>query len=199
MRAVLVSIIVALLPTFALSQGGIFENLSPGDAVLIGKAPSGVLAAPTVRLDGVCEESLAAALELQIIDALAAKGVRVDPAATIVMRYEISPCKASIGNRQSLAQRDAFQGTSRVSELPQPPSQFSIPFGKSKDAGARLTLNILVYKPGQPPMWNALIAGRSPGLETQNYLSQLAGFAISHWGDNATLEFEIIEPGAAQP
>lgn len=199
MRSLFLFFAVILWSSFGFAQGGVFENLSPGQAIFISKAPKAPLVTPSVRLDSVCEETEKTGLALQIEDGLAQIGVRVDPASPIVLRYEISPCETEIGRTPSFAQQDAFDGTSRVSELPTPPRQFSYKFGKRDKAGARLTLNMLVYKPGQPPMWNALIAGRAPGQDTQDYLAQMAAFAFQHWGDGGDFAFELARAGAATP
>jgi len=183
--------IFALSGRTALAQGGIFENLSPGEAIFISKAPAAPLASPTVRLDSVCEETEKTGLALQITDGLARIGVLVDPKSPIVLRYEIAPCETEIGARKNLAQRDAYEGNSRFSELPTPPNQINIPLGKRSKAGARLTVNMLVYKPGQAPLWNAVIAGRAPGQNTQDYLAQMAVFAFNHWGEGGELTFKI--------
>lgn len=198
MKALLAVILCCVLPTPAFAQGGVFENLSPGQALFLSKAPAALLASPSVRLDAVCDETDAAGLALQITDGLARIGVIVDPKATIVLRYEVAPCETDIGGSRSLAQQDAYQSTSRFSELPTPPSQLNVPFGRRASVGARLTLNMLVYKPGQPPMWNALIAARAPGQDIQDYLAQMAMFAFNHWGEGGELLFDLERPDDPQ-
>lgn len=199
MRSFFILLACLITPSLSFAQGGVFEDLSPGQAVFIAKAPSAPLVALAVRLDSVCDETEKTGLALQIEDGLARIGVRVDPQSPIVLRYEVAPCETEIGRTPSLAQQDAFGATSRASELPTPPRQFNYKFGKRNKNGARLTLNMLVYKPGQAPLWNAVIAGRAPGQDTQDYLSQMAVFAFQHWGDGGEYPFELARSNAVSP
>jgi len=50
---------------------------------------------------------------------------------------------------------------------------------------------MLLFKPGKPPLWNAVVAGRAPGLKTQAYLGQMARYAFKHWGEAGELKFEL--------
>lgn len=177
--------------TMAHAQGGIFEELSLGEAIFKSKAPAAPMIGRRVRLDTVCDERDGTGIAQQITDGLTAIGVIVDPKALLTLRYEIAPCETNIGRTQSLAQRDAYAGSSRYSELPTPPNQIQIPLGRGKAAGARLSINMLLFKPGQPPLWNAVIAGRAPGRKTQDYLAQMALFAFNHWGEAGELKFEL--------
>ncbi|MEM7568388.1 MAG: hypothetical protein AAF337_01200 [Pseudomonadota bacterium] len=175
----------------SLSKTGVFENLLPGDAVMIASKATAVPAVMAVRLDGVCEADGEDPLAYQVEDALAAKGIRVDPAAPLILRYEIAPCETDFSRKPNLAQQDAYRETSRANELDPPVRPFQFKLGRGSRSGARLTLNLLLFKPGQPPLWNALIAARAPGQETQDYLAQMAIFALGKVGEEGELKFEI--------
>lgn len=196
MKTVLALILAAaILPLHVFAQGSVFEKLKPGQAVFISQAPAAPLVSPSVRLDAVCDETDTPGIALQITDGLARIGVLVDPQSPIVLRYEVAPCETDIQRTRSLAQQDAYQATSRAYELDPPARQFKVPFGKRSRSDARLTLSMLVFKPGQPPMWNVVVAGRSPGLETLDYLAQMAAFSFDHWGEGGELVFDLAEPG----
>ncbi|MEM6833547.1 MAG: hypothetical protein AAGA36_02615 [Pseudomonadota bacterium] len=191
----LFAVAVFLTAAPAWAQSGVFQNMRPGDAVLIGTASAGFSGITSVKLDPVCETDIDGPLNLQITDALALQGISVDAQGLVVLRYETAPCDSGFAGKPNLAKQDAFEGNSRAYELPKPARPFEYEFGKREKAGARLTINMLVFKPGQAPLWNAVVAGRSPGADTPDYFAQMVAFALKNIGSDGTTEFEILRAG----
>lgn len=176
----------------ALAKTGVFSDMRAGDAILIATRGVAPVAVTSVRLDPVCEGDEDGPLEYQLRDALAAKAITVDPGAPLVLRFETAPCETDFTRKPNLAQQDAYSATSRAYELDEPARTFQFDFGRRNTNGQRLTVNILLFKPGQPPMWNALVAARAPGQNTSDYLAQMATFAVGKFGEAAEKPFELV-------
>ncbi|MEO0411571.1 MAG: hypothetical protein AAF221_07015 [Pseudomonadota bacterium] len=189
--------LAALLSPPTQAKTGVFSDMRPGDAVLMATKGASPIAVMSVRLDPVCETDEDGPLEYQMQDALAARAIAVDPKANLVLRYETAPCESDFNRKPNLAKQDAYSATSRAYELDPPARPFEFELGKKNRSGSRLTVNMLLFKPGQPPMWNALVAARAPGLETQDYLAQMAAFALGKLGEEGEVPFELVEAGGA--
>ncbi|GAB4139419.1 MAG: hypothetical protein Tsb0016_06070 [Sphingomonadales bacterium] len=114
-----------------------------------------------VALDTDCGDETSAELRPALTAMLQDMGIAVDDDARQVLRYSVSPCTVLNRDNDALL-RDAYDGTSRHDEFTSVRPQFKLDFGGKGADEDRRALSLMLYVPGQSPVWRAeATVGRS--------------------------------------